>query len=63
MACDKTGYSKSAIESVKKAVYKRRKKKLRIYQCYKCYQWHLTSSVAKSEPWRSKHELIIRRFK
>lgn len=43
--CDKECYSKHGAEAVRKNLYCKRKIKLRIYQCDKCHQFHLTSST------------------
>lgn len=40
----KNKYSKNEAERTKALVGKARNKSVRIYQCPKCYAWHLTKS-------------------
>ena len=44
----KQSYTKTHIQEVRKSIYKTRAKKLRIYECDECHQWHLTSTADKS---------------
>ena len=55
MTCSgKKCYTKTAINHVRKAVYKDRTKRLRTYQCPKCFMWHLTSALDATYQHRKK---------
>ena len=43
--CDKVGYTKHEAHEVRLSIYKKRKKKLRIYECPECNLFHLSSSI------------------
>ena len=45
MKCSKNGYeSENKARKVLKACEKKRNRKLRVYQCEKCWRFHLTST-------------------
>lgn len=44
--CDgKNCYPKNTAEKVRLATMKARSRKIRIYECDKCFYWHLTSNI------------------
>jgi hypothetical protein len=47
--CGKVGYTRHHAETMRKNIYNKgkRKTRLRIYQCDKCFMFHLTSSINK----------------
>lgn len=51
MKCnDKIAYeSEKRAKQVRNTIGKSRNKKLRVYKCPHCFQWHLTSNITKYE--------------
>ncbi len=46
MTCNgKICYSKNKADKAKHTVMKKRNRKIRIYECDECHQWHLTSKM------------------
>lgn len=43
--CGKEGYTRSGAEKIRKRIYFFRGKRLRIYKCDRCFEYHLTSET------------------